>query len=64
MKTKFETTGYNLSVIARKETPTLHTEGCQRAFRAFLGRKVGAIGYFFWQPSISFFWQPPVKQLT
>jgi len=28
----------------RKETPTLHTEGCQRAFRAFLGRKVGAIG--------------------
>lgn len=28
----------------RKETPTLHKEGCQRAFRAFLGRKVGAIG--------------------
>jgi len=28
----------------RKETPTVHKEGCQRAFRAFLGRKVGAIG--------------------
>ena len=35
-----------LKLLARKDTSTVHSEGCQKAFRAFLGRKVGVIGAF------------------
>ena len=35
-----------LKLLARKDISTVHSEGCQKAFRAFLGRKVGVIGAF------------------